>query len=84
MRRPRQTTPAEPRPFLRDAAAGALLLCDTLIAYLPAVRGGLLWDDNLHVPRPDLHTLAGLWCPSVSPCQAEFVSKPSQAEICKK
>ena len=37
------------------------ILCVTLIAYLPALRGGLLWDDNMHVTRLELRTLHGLW-----------------------
>jgi len=31
-----------------------------LIAYWPALTGGMLWDDNGHVTRPDLRSLAGL------------------------
>ena len=46
---------------LRDAGLGALMLCATLVAYLPALRGGLLWDDNMHVTRADLRSLHGLW-----------------------
>ena len=46
---------------LRDAGAWALLLCATLVAYLPALSGGLLWDDNMHVTRADLRSLHGLW-----------------------
>jgi len=46
---------------LRDAGTWALLLCATLAAYLPALRGGFLWDDNMHVTRPDLQSLHGLW-----------------------
>ena len=37
------------------------MLCTTLVAYLPALRGGLLWDDNMHVTRADLQSLHGLW-----------------------
>jgi tetratricopeptide (TPR) repeat protein len=37
------------------------MLCATLVAYLPALRGGLLWDDNMHVTRADLQSLHGLW-----------------------
>jgi tetratricopeptide (TPR) repeat protein len=33
----------------------------TVIAYLPALRGALLWDDNMHVTRPELQSLHGLW-----------------------
>src|SRR5579872_969632 len=39
----------------------ASVLCATLIAYLPALRGGLLWDDDRHVTAPELHSLHGLW-----------------------
>jgi hypothetical protein len=45
----------------RGAGMWALLLCTTLVAYLPALRGGLLWDDNMHVTRADLRSLHGLW-----------------------
>jgi len=30
-------------------------------AYWPALRGGLVWDDDAHVTRPDLRSLHGLW-----------------------
>ena len=46
---------------LRDAGMSALFFCATLLAYLPALRGGLLWDDNMHVTRADLQSLHGLW-----------------------
>ena len=46
---------------LRHAGTCALMLCATLLAYLPALRGGLLWDDNMHVTRADLQGLHGLW-----------------------
>ena len=39
----------------------ALMLCAALVAYLPALRGDLLWDDNMHVTRADLRSLHGLW-----------------------
>ena len=45
----------------RDAAGWALIFCATLIAYLPALRGGLLWDDAAHLTRPDLQSFHGLW-----------------------
>ena len=38
-----------------------LLVCATVVAYLPALPGGLLWDDNMHVTRLDLRSLHGLW-----------------------
>lgn len=40
---------------------GGLLLAATLFAYSPAIRGGLLWDDDSHVTRPDLQSFHGLW-----------------------
>jgi len=46
---------------LREAGMWALLLCATFAAHLPALRGGLLWDDNMHVTRADLRSLHGLW-----------------------
>jgi protein O-mannosyl-transferase len=38
-----------------------LLFCVTLAAYIPALKGGLLWDDEGHVTAPDLQSLHGLW-----------------------
>ena len=32
-----------------------------LVAYLPAIGGQFLWDDDAHVTRPDLRPLHGLW-----------------------
>jgi tetratricopeptide (TPR) repeat protein len=32
-----------------------------VIAYLPALNGGFVWDDNNHVTRPELRSLHGLW-----------------------
>jgi len=46
---------------MRDLAAWATIFCATLIAYLPALRGSLLWDDDGHITRPDLQSLHGLW-----------------------
>ncbi len=33
----------------------------TLLAYLPALSAGFIWDDAGHVTRPELRGLAGLW-----------------------
>src|ERR1039457_3894350 len=46
---------------LPDAGTWALILCATLAAYLPALRGDALWDDNFHLTSPDLQSLHGLW-----------------------
>ncbi len=50
----RQTKP-------QDAGLFAFIFCATLLAYLPAMRGEMLWDDSAHVTRPDLQSLHGLW-----------------------
>jgi protein O-mannosyl-transferase len=39
----------------------AFLVAVVLAAYLPAVHGAFLWDDDAHVTRPDLRSLEGLW-----------------------
>lgn len=46
---------------LRDIGAAALLFCMTLIAYSPALNGGLVWDDAAYVTKPELQSLHGLW-----------------------
>ena len=52
---------ASPRSIsFRTILPGALLFCATLFAYLPAIRGRLLWDDNAHVTRADLQSVDGL------------------------
>jgi tetratricopeptide (TPR) repeat protein len=45
---------------LRSLGAGAVIFAATLLAYLPAVRGGFLWDDDFHVTQPDLRSVEGL------------------------
>ena len=37
------------------------MLLVVLLAYLPALRGGLLWDDDAHVTKLPLRSLHGLW-----------------------
>jgi tetratricopeptide (TPR) repeat protein len=39
----------------------AVLALATLVAYQPAWHGGILWDDEGHLTRPDLASPAGLW-----------------------
>ena len=38
----------------------ALIFLATLFAYAPVYRAGFIWDDDAHVTRPDLRSLAGL------------------------
>ena len=50
---------------LRSLGTGAVIFAATLLAYLPAVRGGFLWDDDFHVTQPELQSVDGLrriWC----------------------
>ena len=44
----------------RDLGGGALIFGATFLAYLPAIHGGLLWDDGAHVTKPALQSLEGL------------------------
>jgi tetratricopeptide (TPR) repeat protein len=39
----------------------AAIFALAVLAYLPALSGGFLWDDNGHVTRPDLRSLSGLF-----------------------
>jgi len=45
-------------PKLRNLAFIALVL---LIAYWPALHGGILWDDDAHITKPELRSWNGLW-----------------------
>jgi len=55
-----QDTPAKYGVW-ENPARWAALVCATLIAYIPALRGGLVWDDGRHVTAPDLQSWHGLW-----------------------
>jgi protein O-mannosyl-transferase len=40
---------------------GALIILLTLLAYFPSIRGGFVWDDDMHIPANlTLHSLGGL------------------------
>jgi tetratricopeptide (TPR) repeat protein len=62
-RKPRATQVVAPAPVTRswDPLLFACLVGATIIAYLPAMRGGILWDDTSHITRLDLQPLHGLW-----------------------
>ena len=48
------------RPYVK--LLGGLLILLVLLAYLPALRGGFLWDDNDHISNNrTLRSLGGLW-----------------------
>src|SRR5687768_2621885 len=44
----------------RDCILGALLFVATFVAYHPALHGERLLDDDVHITRPELQSLAGL------------------------
>jgi len=48
-------------PAGRSNLEPIVLLIATLVAYYPAWHGGVLWDDNAHLTRPELQSTAGLW-----------------------
>ncbi len=56
---PRSAKPAWADP--EAAGFACLLLAGLLLAYLPALRGGFLWDDDAHVTKLSLRSLRGLW-----------------------
>lgn len=45
----------------RAAWAGAAIFLACLVAYFPAIRGGLIWDDDAHVTKSSLRSAHGLW-----------------------
>jgi tetratricopeptide (TPR) repeat protein len=53
-----RTNPAQ---VPRDLIAGGVLFVVTFAAYLPALDGQFLWDDDAHVTAPSLRSLSGLW-----------------------
>ena len=46
---------------IKSIAAYSALFCAALIAYSPALHGGLVWDDVSHVTAVGLQSLHGLW-----------------------
>ena len=44
----------------RNIGLVILLLAATFTAYWPALRGGILWDDEAHITRPALQSIGGL------------------------
>ena len=52
--------PSIPRDRRRDGLLAALLLGAVLLAYFPALHGGRIIDDDLHITRPELQSAGGL------------------------
>lgn len=46
---------------LRHFANWLGIFLAVLVAYRPALHGGLLWDDNAHITAPHLRSFYGLW-----------------------
>jgi tetratricopeptide (TPR) repeat protein len=46
---------------LQALLAPLAIFAATLAAYIPALNGGLLWDDAAHITAPRLQTWPGLW-----------------------
>jgi tetratricopeptide (TPR) repeat protein len=61
---PVKATPSEtaqPKSILSGSIGlGALVACATVVAYLPALRGGFIWNDSDYVTAPALRSLGGL------------------------
>ncbi len=55
------TPPAKSLLSYRAPIALALILVVTWLAYLPALNGGMQWDDEAHVTRPELRSATGLY-----------------------
>jgi len=54
--------PAKPAWADAEAALTACLILGlVVVAYLPALTGGMLWDDDAHVTKLSLRSLHGLW-----------------------
>ncbi len=49
------------RLAVRDVLLAAALVSAVLLAYRPAWRGGLIWDDDGHVTRGELRSWQGLY-----------------------
>ena len=55
-------TPSPARSFgPRDWLFAAALVVAVFLVYQPAWQGGLLWDDDAHVTRPELRSWHGLY-----------------------
>ncbi|MGD9636587.1 MAG: hypothetical protein AB7U97_25105, partial [Pirellulales bacterium] len=59
------TTPPSATATLQHTAVNSplavgLIFAATIVAYLPAMQGGILWDDDAHITREDLRSADGL------------------------
>ena len=50
------------KPWLRNGCMALLLVVMTVVAYWPALHGGFVWDDDVHISdNGALRSLEGLW-----------------------
>ena len=60
---PGAPAPTRPQSVRNPPPVGWVLLvfATTFLVYFPALRGGLIWDDDHHLPSVALQSLHGLW-----------------------
>src|ERR1043166_1839159 len=49
------------RPHTLWVVGLALILLATRVVYFPAMKGGVLWDDDAHITKPGLQSVPGLY-----------------------
>ncbi|HEY2412168.1 MAG TPA: tetratricopeptide repeat protein [Pirellulaceae bacterium] len=57
----RWLAPSRSPQFSTASVSVGLILVLITVAYLPAIRGGMLWDDDGHITKPELRSLGGLY-----------------------
>jgi protein O-mannosyl-transferase len=55
-----KTVAAPPAAWSRPVLLGAILAAGTFAAYAPAIGGAFIWDDDAHVTKAALRSVAGL------------------------
>lgn len=53
--------PASASALRQNLATAAAIFSSVLLAYWPALTGGMIWDDDRHLTRPALQSFHGLW-----------------------
>jgi len=64
--------------WLGNRAAGALIFCLTLLAYLPSLSGDFIWNDSDYVTAPALRSLGGLAASGRSRSNPAILPAPAQ------
>lgn len=55
------TLPATPPKSARNAWLALAVFAATILAYLPALKGGFIWNDSDYVTAPELQSGLGFW-----------------------